>query len=67
MQITIYDWAQGALLRGTKYTYNQKIEGTEDDALRIASELFKLGRNVMLCRDTSGITVCVDNKRFQQR
>jgi hypothetical protein len=67
MKIIISDWAQGPFLRGTKYTHGQEIEGTDDDAITIASELFKLGRNVMLYHNDSNIAICVDHKHFQQR
>ena len=68
MKIVIYDWMGGSLLKGTKYTHDQVIEGTEDEALVIVADLFKYGRNVMVARNSQGgIDVCVDSKRFTQR
>lgn len=50
-----------------KYIHGQKIEGTEDDALAIVSELFKLGKNVMIRHRKIDIFISVYDCSFQQR
>jgi hypothetical protein len=48
MKVVVFDWAQGKLLEGTGYSHNQEIEGTKEEAARIASEIFLKGPNVMM-------------------
>jgi hypothetical protein len=67
MKITICDWLGGTLLQGTKFSHGQVLEGTESEALAIASDLFKHGRNIMVTHSSEGFSIFVDNKRFQQR
>jgi hypothetical protein len=67
MRIVISDWSKGSLLEKLKYTHGQKIEGTEDDALVIVSELFKLGKNVMIRHRKKDIFISVYDRSFQQR
>ena len=65
MRIVISDWSKGSRLEKLKYTHGQKIEGTEDDALAIVSELFKLGKNVMIRRRRIDIFISVYDRNFQ--
>jgi hypothetical protein len=69
MRIVIISWVEPNLLTGTGYTHSQAIEGTEDDALRIAGELFKSGLQVMLKPNfkDSYILLAVDNRGFGMR
>jgi hypothetical protein len=82
MKIVISDWRLGGHLFTEfklPYTQNQKIEGTEEDAVRIAGECFSKGLNVMLTRTytglgtrkdpkvVDGLMVAIDTYRFVQR
>jgi hypothetical protein len=68
MMIIVIDWTGGNFLKDTPYYHKQEIEGTEEDALRIVSELFKLKKNVMISRAAlNTIHIFVDYMRFQQR
>jgi hypothetical protein len=81
VKIVIYDYALGNLLESTGYTHNQVIEGTPEDAVRIAGEIFLKGPNVMITHrqernegtrknpvmTPASILIMTDNQRFQQR
>jgi hypothetical protein len=67
VEIVVYSWRGPNLLEGKPYAHNQVIEGTSDDAGRIAAELFRTGLNVMIHRHADSYIVAVDNYRFQQR
>lgn len=81
MKITLFDYALGQLLEGSGYTHKQEIEGTPEDAVRIAGEIFLKGPNVMILHRQArnegthknpvtipaSITIMTDNQRFQQR
>lgn len=67
MRIIISDWSRGSRLERPKYIHGQKIEGTEDDALVIVSELFKFGKNVMIRHRKKDIFISVYDRSFQQR
>lgn len=68
VKILIVDWAFEAL-KDTPYQHGQELEGTADDAFRIARELFDAGRNAMVLhsQDPNLIRLCVDTKAFGQR
>lgn len=81
MRISVHDWSGGRLLEGTPYASGQVLEGTDEDAARIAVELFRAGRNVMILRRPErdegargsprmvppSVVIAVDDRRFQQR
>lgn len=85
MQIVIFDWSRGLHLAGTPYegdgNGNFVVDGSEEDAFRIAGDLFKLGFNVMVLHRGGknigtrknpnippiSILIQVDDQRFQQR
>ncbi len=81
MRIAVHDWSGGRLLEGTEYRTGQVLEGTEDDVLRVAGELFRAGRNVMILRRPErnegtrrtprivppSVVIAVDDQSFQQR
>lgn len=84
MKITIYDWIPGSGLTSGHVpglTTNAPFEGTDQDAVRIAGDLFSSGVNVMLKRNKpfnkgtrknpdwteESITIFVDDQRFGQR
>jgi hypothetical protein len=77
MMILVHDWQQGRLTD----KHGQSADGSEEDALRIAGEIFRAGPNVMLLHVSSRnvgtrknpkvrparIEIHVDDQRFQQR
>ena len=82
MKIQIADWRRAGNLfteNGLPYTHGQEMEGTPEDALRIAGECMTKGLNVMLVKIMegpgtkkqpsvhTGWMVAVDTYRFQQR
>lgn len=83
MKIQVWDWscASSARLEKSGHKYGDVIEGTVDDAFRIAREIYDTGLNVMVKHCGGGnvgtrkkpviepesILIGVDTQRFQQR
>jgi hypothetical protein len=68
IKVQIFEWVEVGKLKGTKYHHTQELEMASYEAiLKIAGEIFAHGLNVMILRTDKGVTIGVDNKRFQQR
>ena len=70
MKIRICSWAGARLLEPTAYRHEQPFEGTLEDVLRVAGELYAAGLNVMLRRHSRGdvdAILWVDDRGFGQR
>lgn len=70
MKILICSWAGASLLEPTAYRHEQPFEGTLEDVLRVAGELYAVGLNVMLRHRTGGdvdAILWVDDRGFTQR
>ena len=70
MTITIYDWCgcSGLIGTGWEFMHNKPFDGTLDDAMAIARQLFENHKlNVMLLHRPEGIILAIDTRSFGQR
>lgn len=56
MKIRIAAW-QSEVLEGTGYVNGQMLTGTEATAVRVAGEIFRAGRDVLLRHSCTGMLV----------
>lgn len=70
VKILICSFAGARLLEPTAYRHDQPFEGTVEDVMRVAGELYAAGLNVMLkrhSREDIDAILWVDDRGFSQR